>query len=237
MITEINEVFGGTLFHVGKELGVRFTEGSTTITPGMTWSFGRDSSCDLSLGQSDLSISRRAGLIEGRDGFWCLHNTSSTRPLQLVDGVGLRSNLAVGRRTAITDDLAILVVGSHLTHRIDVSVEADVVDLTTESPPPGESTLMPTFSASERATLAALAEGYLRGHPRYEPRPRTYSEAARSLCLPASTVRKRAERIRQKLVRAGVVELEVDDARGPLTEFVLATGLVTAADLDRLESD
>jgi hypothetical protein len=216
-------------------LTVRAGDSSTTIEPGETWSFGRDVTCDLVLGRVDRSISRRAGLVESRGDIWCLRNTSSTRPLHLVDRVGLHSTLAVGQEVAITDQLIVRVVGAQLTHSIDLRVERMSV-VAAELPQfSAEATLMPSLSGTERATLAALAEGFLRDHPRYEPRPRTYAEAAERLGVPASTVRKRAERIRLKLVRAGVVGVEVDDARAALTEFVLATGLITAADLNRLQ--
>ena len=98
-------------------------------------------------------------------------------------------------------------------------------------------TIKPLFTYNEfRAIVAVCSRADPSEHPRYEPRPRTYAEAAERLELPAATVRKRIENVRQKLVDSGVVELRQPDARLALAEFLLSTpALVTPADLPVLD--
>ncbi|HKY14244.1 MAG TPA: hypothetical protein VJM33_04925 [Microthrixaceae bacterium] len=208
------------------------------IDPARPWTFGRSLDCDLPLGSDDTSISRTAGSISWAGSAWELRNLSSSRPLYRISDTGLRSPLEVGARLTVLDPVTrIAVVGSMRTHQLVLELEplGGEGDAPFREQIPGTETMMPTFTANEFAGVVAMLEGYLLDHPRYEPRPRTYAEAAERLGLPAATVRKRIESVRTKLVEHGVVELQQPDARQALAEFVLSTRLVTPADLHVLD--
>jgi len=198
--------------------------------------FGRSSSCDVRVGVDDQSISRVAGSVSRRDDVWWLTNRSTSRPLYLVSPVGLRSVLPVKSEVALGAVTRVLLVG-RFTYEIEVTAAPRPEGETTDVPPKaGEAqTAMPTITPLERTSLVALAEGYFLPHPRYSPQPRTYAEAAGRLAVPASTVRKRTENVRGKLVDAGVLGMEGADARQAVIEFVIGAGLIGPDDLPMLD--
>ncbi len=191
--------------------------------------FGRDRTNDLVLDPTDISVSRRAGAIEFADGQWSVVNLSSSRPLYTIDSTGLRLVLGVGqRRTIRSEEFAVVVVGGRLTHTIRLELHDTEPSVVPPSPTGSvDRTLVPSLSENEMLAVVALCEGYLLTPPRHSPAPRQYEDAAQRLGIPRSTFRKRIERVRQKLIDAGVVELEGGDSREGLCEFVLATSLVT----------
>lgn len=124
------------------------------------------------------------------------------------------------------------------THELVVVVGVEEVAAAghLHAPGGGDRTWMPAVTYNERVALVAVAEGYLLPHPRHDPNPRTYAQAALRLDLPVSTVRKRLENVRKKLMDAGVFQVEGADARAATVEFALAVRLVTAADLPLLDA-
>lgn len=215
-------------------------------SPTASFVFGRDDDCDLVLDAGDRAISRQAGRICWDGVSWVVRNTSGTRPLYQINEAGLRAVVPTGASATIPGGVSrILVIGGVYAHELRVCLGDPG---STGDPSPGggagdpspvgqdsERTLLPAMTRNERAAVVALVEGYLHDHPRYDPRPRTYAEAADRLDLPVATVRKRIENLRQKLLRSGVVELDAPDARAALAEFVLATRLVDRADLALLD--
>ncbi len=208
--------------------------------------FGRAADCDLIVHPSDRSISRHAGSFEWDGGNWIVTNRSRTRPIFRVDGSGLRAPIGVGEHHALRPgSTRVAITGEALTVELSIQVSGDgtpaaasfggVASLAATAS--SEATLLPIITRNERLALVALVEGYLLDHPRYDPQPRTYADAAARLGVPAATVRKRIERIRMKLVECGVVELERADARLTLAEFALATRLVSRADLAELDRE
>jgi hypothetical protein len=210
-------------------------QGTAVSSTAGSVTFGRSSSCDLRVGGGDQSVSRVAGSVTLRDDVWWLTNQSASRPLYLVSPVGLRSVLAVKDETALGVSTRVLLVGS-LTYEVEVIAGSSPDDDPVELPErPGEAqTSMPTITPLELTSLVALAEGYFLAHPRYVPQPRTYAEAAQRLSLPTSTVRKRAENVRRKLVNAGVLGVESGDSRQALIEFAIGAGLIGPGDLELL---
>lgn len=214
-------------------------EGPIPIRPDEPFTFGRSPSCDLTLDDTDRSISRVAGRIEYVGGFWTLFNTSSSRPLYLIGEVGLRRTIPTGGREVLPNGETRIVVVGVRTHELVLAVgdaavaAADHIDLTRLD---ADRTTMPTITANERIALVAVAEGYLLPHPRHDPQPRTYNESADRLGLPVSTVRKRVENVRKKLIDAGVFQIEGADARAATVEFALAVRLITGADLPLLDA-
>ncbi|HMJ74557.1 MAG TPA: hypothetical protein VK507_01220, partial [Iamia sp.] len=63
---------------------------------------------------------------------------------------------------------------------------------------------------------------------------RTYADAAARLTWPRTTLVKRIEYLRSRLTAAGVPGLHGDNALRALAEYVIAAGILTRDDLDRL---
>ena len=102
---------------------------------------------------------------------------------------------------------------------------------------PRTRTQMPSMTDKRREVLVAMAAGYLRPYPYYDPRPATYQQIADRLGLTKSQVVKRIEQVRLDLVASGVLGLEKEvDARRALCEWLLATRAVSRADLVWLEA-
>lgn len=204
-----------------------------------TFTFGRSPECDLALDETDRSISRIAGRIERSEGSWVLRNASTSRPLYLVDDVGLRRTLAVGSVAAIPPGhMRVMVVGTR-THELLLSVgehPARVVGAVSNPLTSADHTLLPSVTPNERLALVALAETYLLPHPRHDPAPRTYGAAAARLGLPETTVRKRVENVREKLLDAGLFAVETADALAAVVEFALAVRMLTPKDLSLLDA-
>jgi hypothetical protein len=209
------------------------------VAPGASLTFGRSEACDVCLDPDDVGISRLAGSIECVEGVWFVTNRSTTRPLSAVDPIGFRSVLAPGRRIAVDDRLSIIVEGQVRRHELVVTATlghpaSAPVEATNEVGTPTEMGGNVSYSAEDRQALAALFAGYLQPFPRYDPRPRSYADAAAQLGWPRTTLVKRIEYIRVRLVRAGVPSLQGERAMEALAEHVIATGVLTRADLDRL---
>jgi hypothetical protein len=220
---------GATVAVAGKRHG---------LGPGQALTFGRAESCDVCLDPDDVGISRLAGSVEYVDGVWFVTNRSTGRPVSAVDPLGFRTVLAPGRRMAVDERLSIIVEGQVRRHELVVTAPraptASVV-----SPPDAEG--LPTemgggvsYTDDDRRALAALFAGYLRPFPRYDPRPRSYADAAAVLGWPRTTLVKRVEYIRTRLVRAGVPNLQGDRALEALAEHVIAGGVIGRDDLERL---
>jgi hypothetical protein len=208
---------------------------------GHTFTFGRAESCDACLDPTDVGISRRAGSIDCIDRVWFVTNRSSSRPLSAIDPVGFRTVLAPGRRMAVDGRLSIVVEGQIRRHELVITAPgAGEVDLDTTSLGPDDEGLPTemgggvTYSDKDRQALVALFAGYLQPFPRYDPTPRSYADAAGALGWPRTTLVKRVEHLRNRLVDAGVPNLQGERAMEALAEHVIATGIITRADLDLL---
>jgi len=90
------------------------------------------------------------------------------------------------------------------------------------------------YTAKDRLALVALFAGYLEGFPRHDPRPRSYADAAARLGWPRSTLTKRIEHLRTRLIAAGVPSLYGERALEALAEHVIATRVITREDLELL---
>jgi hypothetical protein len=235
-------------------VGVHDTARAATVTvagvrhdlvAGQSFVFGRVESCDACLDPADVGISRRAGSIDCIDRVWFVTNRSGSRPLSVVDPVGLRSVLAPGRCMAVDGRLSVVVEGQIRRHELVITAP-DVGELTpdaaaTEPEGDGEGEGVPTemgggvtYNDKDRRALVALFTGYLEPFPRYDPTPRSYADAARALGWPHSTLRKRVEHIRRRLVAAGVPNLQGERAMEALAEHVIASSVITRDDLDLL---
>lgn len=216
------------------------------LAPGQQITFGRDRSCDLCLDPDDVGISRFAGRISHDNGTWAVSNLSRKRALHIADAAGFAVPLPVGalgngasQRVIDQPALTVLVAGERWTHAIVLRLErpptAAVAPL--PSDPVSTRTQVPRLTDERREVLVAMARGYLRAYPHYDPRPHTYQEVADLLRLTKSQVTRRVEKVREDLVEAGVPGLEKEiDARRPLCEWLLAMRVITPADLDWLQT-
>lgn len=210
-------------------------DGATLGVPESGLSFGRDAACDLTLDPDDVGISRRAGSIEREAGTWWLVNRSGSRPLSIIDELGLRNLLAPGRRAALEAPVTIVVEGSRGDHALTVQVPRaeglpEGAEPVTEGlrTAVGEGVLV---NDADRLALVALFAGYLEDYPRHDPNPRSYAAAAARLGWPRTTVVKRIEYLRTRLTNAGVPGLMGWNAMSNLAEYVITTGIITKDDL------
>ncbi|WP_212816931.1 sigma factor-like helix-turn-helix DNA-binding protein [Polymorphospora rubra] len=227
---------------VAAELNVRIDDQRHTLLPGQALTFGRDASCTVRLDATDLGISRTAGRVY-HDGGWQVTNLSRKRTLHLVDAYGFATPLPVAAagwpsssRAVDHPHTTVLVAGQAWTYALVLTPAAAPEQPTVPAPVDPHSTRnqMAALTPRQRAVLVAMARGYLRPYPHYDPRPRTYNEVAERLGLTRTQVVRRVERVREQLVAAGVLGLEGEgDARRPLCEWLLAMRVIGAADLDR----
>jgi hypothetical protein len=85
---------------------------------------------------------------------------------------------------------------------------------------------VPAPTAAEKEALLALASGYLAEFPRWDPTPLSYAAAGRRLDVRPSTVRKRIEGYRTRLVEVGIAGAELQDARAAVVEAALVGGVL-----------
>lgn len=211
------------------------------LVAGKSFTFGRAQSCDVCLDPNDVGISRRAGSIDCVEGVWFVTNLSSSRPVSAIDPVGFRTVLVPGRRMAVDGRLSVVVEGQIRRHELVVSApgagEPSVVTTADTGEDEGVPTEMGgnvTYSNEDRRALVALFAGYLQPFPRYDPTPRTYAEAAKVLAVPRTTLVKRVEYLRNRLVKGGVPNLYGERAMEALAEHVIATGVISRDDLELL---
>lgn len=214
--------------------GLRVVAGEVAYeaAPGESVSFGRAATCTVTLDAEDPAISRVAGVVE-RDGrIWFLTNSSSRRPLTIVDRFGLRSVLAPGSRVAIEGRMRVIVDGAR-SHELVLHAplpEAPSPDVVPTGTPTssGDGVLI---NQQDRLALVALFSGYLHEGDRYDPSPKSYAAAAARLGWPRTTLVKRIEYLRSRLTKAGVPNMQGWNALTALAEYVLTTGLITKDDL------
>ncbi|MBO0729551.1 MAG: hypothetical protein J2P57_09850 [Acidimicrobiaceae bacterium] len=223
--------------HIGGEVVVTHGANRSVIGPDEVFTFGRAGTCTVQLSADDLGISRVAGSIERQGGTWWLVNRSGSRPLSVTDDLGLRTVVAPGHRVSVTGPLTVVVEGEAHRHAIAL----DTAPSRSEVPVPDVGDRRPTATAEgvlldddDRRALVAVFAGYLRDFPRYDPHPRSYTEAAAELGWPRTTLLKRMERIRRRLTDAGVTNLLGDTALQHLADWALATRAISRDDLENL---
>ncbi len=213
------------------------------VVPEEPFTFGRSRECTVCLDPDDRGISRVAGSVEYVGTTLFVNNRSQVRPLAIVDPLGFRSVLAPSRRMAVDERLSVVVEGQVRRHELVVATRSVEVsdptapDLDGLSAADGIATEMGgevAYTAKDRLALVALFAGYLEGFPRHDPRPRSYADAAARLGWPRSTLLKRVEHLRTRLIAAGVPSLYGERALEALAEHVIATGVITRDDLELL---
>lgn len=209
------------------------------VEVGSPVTFGRAEGCSIRLPAEDLGISRLAGSVEDDGAVAWLTNRSETRPLFVVDQLGMRSVLAAGRRLAVDRGLTVVVEGQLRRHALVVETPDDPAALVRPAAPTEglatEMGMQVAYTDDDRMALVALFAGFLRDFPRHDPRPRSYADAAADLGWPRTTLVKRIEHMRERLTRAGVPGLLGDGALEALAVHVLTTRVITREDLALLQ--
>jgi hypothetical protein len=203
------------------------------LADGDRLTFGRARECAVCLDPGDTGISRIAGSIAFANGTWWVTNESTTRPLCLVDDLGLRSVLPPGRRAALEATTRVLVDGTERQHSLRVDVDPGRPRTLDRPVPAGAPTAIGAevmISPADRLALVALFAGYLEESPHYDPYPKSYAAAAARLGWKRSTLVKRIEYLRLRLDAAGVPNMRGFSALNNLAEYVISRGLVTRAD-------
>lgn len=205
------------------------------LRPGDKFTFGRSQRCTLCLDPLDVGISRTAGSVEFTDGTWWLHNRSESRSFDVVRR-GIRSVSVPGERHAVDGELLIVVTGSDGRHHMELTgpepiscTEATVTGLPTAV---GQAV---TLNDKDRLALIVLFEGYLRDGDAHDPWPRKYDAAVLRLGWTRAALVHRIDYIRKRLRDAGVPNMYGPRALEFLAEHVLTTGMLTKADLSRIE--
>ncbi|MEM1332029.1 MAG: hypothetical protein AAGG08_01105 [Actinomycetota bacterium] len=187
----------------------------------------------IGLDPDDLGISRHAGTIHREHGRVLLTNRSATMNLTVERSATPPMVVRPGTEVLLTGPCAIEVRGASFTHRI--TVEIPMSPGATSIPIDQPLTEVPSIRLTEndRRALAAVFEGYLRSGPRRFEAPRSYAEAGALLSLPASTIRKRLERVRDKFAAVDVW-FDGANAREQMIAHLVHNGLLDADDLDLL---
>jgi hypothetical protein len=209
-----------------------------TLSSGQRLTFGRARECTVCLDPEDVGISRVAGTIEFDRGGWWVANNSASRPLSIVDDLGLRSVLPPRRRASLEAPAQIIVDGQKGRHTVRVVVEHDWAEPQDATLPAGASTAVGAevlVSDLDRLAMVALFAGYLEDTPRYDPHPKSYAAAAARLGWKRTTLIKRIEYLRVRLDAAGVPNMMGFSALRNLAEYAISRGLVTRADLIMLQ--
>lgn len=212
---------------------VRYGEQAWPVAEGEPLTFGRARDCTICLAPDDVAVSRRAGAVEFTQGIWWVTNRSTSRPLSVLDDRGLRKVLGPGQRVPVEEPIWVVVDGGPASYRLRVEAPALAPPVRAETvagapTAVGEEVLV---TAADRLAMVALFAEYLEDPPRYEPKPRSYRQAAARLGCPRTTVVKRIEYLRARLHKAGVPGMTGFNALANLAEYALSRRLVTKEDL------
>lgn len=239
-----NPVFGTAPSEPQTIYAVTLTsEVSATPRRGRTIRFGRDRPhVDVCVGEDDVRVSRQHGTVAFRDGRWRVGNTGK-RPIRL----GSVRYLFPGDEPLSLQDgyTPLFVIGSakrqgpreRREHLIEMYVGTRPAVRHAESTP--DSDPWP-LTRDDRLALTALGQRYL--YDDLRPQPLGYRQAAEQLAeldpeagWTEARVRRRVERVRCKLSKAGVAGLTKDEVGSPvgnalnenlIKELMISTTLV-----------
>jgi hypothetical protein len=212
------------------------------VRPGEPFTFGRAPECSAVLPAADRGVSRTAGSFRFHDGWWWLHNDSSSCVLSLAGDRGFRADLPPGLAVPLQQwhaEVSVNGVLGRYTLRLRLPDLDDVPDPGQQPPVTGERAVTSTryrarLTGDDRLVLAARFEAYLARRHAGDPAPRSARDTAERIGWPAHTVAKRCENIRNRYVRLGVPGLRGPRALEELALLLISTGELTADDLRRL---
>ena len=188
----------------------------------------------IGLDDRDRGISRLAASITVSGTDIVIRNESANASLYLDRGLGEPLALRPEERFLVADTCSIEIRGTVRYHRVDVHPRLVATGPRLPRPPGAPTvTVQLDLTTRDRAALAALYRGYLEAFPRRDCVPSTYEEAGVVLGVPASTVRRRIDRVRERLAEQGVI-IEGRNARETLATYLLDNEFLGPRDLVRL---
>lgn len=216
-------------------LAVDFVGERHELRPTREFSFGRGGDLQIDTG---FDLPTTVGTFVHENGIWWLHNEMASIDIHLLDS-GSRSAvlIAPGSFTPLGFERSVLrVVVGPTTYELLLeceSVDADVV-IDTRGP------TAPSLNLEQRQLLTALAEGRLRGNTT-APIP-SNADVADRLEWRITKLNRKLDHLCIKFDKLGVAGLRgtarrlATDRRRRLVEYCVATGVITADDLDLLPS-
>lgn len=207
------------------------------VSPSIGVNFGRTDDAErniIGLDHDDTGISRFAGSITVENGLGVVTNRSTSANLYIVGDAGIPLVLRPGNAHLLNGPVTIEIRGRAFTHRIEVEAPSPPHD-----PDPSPAHLASTevksvhLTDNDRRALAAVFERYLQPGPRRDCVPESYADAGERLGLPASTVRRRIERVRGRLGELGVY-FDGQVAKEQLIAHLIDHDLLDARDLELL---
>jgi hypothetical protein len=215
------------------------------VRQGERFTFGRAAACGAVLPAHDRGVSRSAGSFRYHDGWWWLHNDSSSAMLHVLGDRGFRADVPPGLQVPLQQWHAKVTVTGMLdtyTLRLRLPDLDDVPDAAGLAPATGvtgehaatSSRYRAPLTGSDRLVLAARFEEYLTWRHVGTPAPASARDTARRIGWQAHAVAKRCENIRARYARMGVPGLRGPRALEQLAALLVSTGELTAADLQLL---
>jgi hypothetical protein len=215
---------------------ITWEQTSVPLRPGRGVTFGRSTTCDITVTENDTLVSRHAGTVLVGDEHLEIVNTSTVQKLLLIPNVGPQIEVRAGCSATSRGMpvFSIVLTGRHnAEYVLEVRGPGSVPQGALRGSPDLEaSTVVRPFelTAAESAIVQALCGPMLLGQGRAAV-PATYQQAADAVSLTsAAYVRNRVKAIRDRATEAGIPGLGgenqpiADDYRRPFCEFAIANG-------------
>lgn len=223
------------------ELIVEFVDETHVVSADATLSFGRAG--DVVVDDANPFMHRIVGVFVHEDGRWWLRNEARRFELQLRSDDGRRSTLPPGAGEVLSAMCGTVQFTSGVT-TYELMWELDGIEApaTSVAASGGQTTRefgVVSLNTEQRQLLVALAEPRLRGLDAGIP---ANAEVAHRLGWSLRKFDRKLDYLCRRLSEAGVKGLrgqkgeEAVDRRTKLLDHVLAVGMVSADDLDVLES-
>jgi hypothetical protein len=214
--------------------------GPVDVSLGRPFSFGRSDGPDgrVGLDPTDLGISGNHGEVAWEGRTLVLRNHSMKRPLfSEYRDIVLHQTVLPGSSHAFVASALILVPGLVHTHAIQVALPADYRP--NEASPLGDTHVSKvTVTDLELDALVAVFARYLRRWPHHDAEPYNYAEATGLLAdVGPDAVRRRIERVREKILNEDGKELEGRHAMWDLAAYVIDVGIIHPQDLNRINEE
>jgi len=234
-------------------LTVDFAGEVHVLEPGDELTFGRGSSNDLEI-DSNPQLHRKFGQLLFRDGFWWLCNNGNRLSLRVLDQASRSSvTLTSGRQISLTfatTTIAFEAGQSSYELELELSGAPDVesVDEAPNDDVDDDDQSVTMHAANvplvgeQRMLAVALSEMKLRVPHKPVTLP-TNKSVAHRFGWAMTTFNRKLDRLCKKYARAGVSGLVgtagglASDRRTKLVEHLVASGSITAADLELLDAE
>jgi hypothetical protein len=223
-------------------LVVEFCGDAFTLPEQRVFVIGRDA--DLHV-DDNAFLHRRFLTIARLNGLWTLSNVGSQLTATVSDAEGrMEAFLAPGASLPIVfHRTAVRFTAGPTTYEIDITNDDPAFTAPVEElPSDGETTIGATsLTPDQKLLLLALAESVLRGDGRASVSVPSLADASRRLGWTSTKFNRKLDNVCQKLTKLGVRGLHggpdklASNRRTRLVEYVVATRLVTRADLALLD--